>query len=147
MIVYLDICCFKRPFDDQTQGRIHLESEAILAILKHVDLGQILLAGSEILSLENDRDPDLQRRHRVAELLNRTDDPILLTETSRQRSYDLVVLGFKPLDALHLVSAEQAGASIFLSCDDQLLRQARRRADGLKVRVLDPIELGVTHVV
>lgn len=27
MIIYLDNCCYNRPFDDQTQERIHLESE------------------------------------------------------------------------------------------------------------------------
>ena len=33
MRIYLDSCCYNRPFDDQTQERIHLESEAILTIL------------------------------------------------------------------------------------------------------------------
>ena len=31
--IYLDVCCLNRPFDDQSQPRIHLESEAILTIL------------------------------------------------------------------------------------------------------------------
>jgi len=35
--VYLDVCCLNRPFDDQTQDRIHLESEAVLLILKHIE--------------------------------------------------------------------------------------------------------------
>jgi len=26
--VYLDLCCLNRPFDDQTQERIRLETEA-----------------------------------------------------------------------------------------------------------------------
>lgn len=39
MIVYLDNCCYNRPFDDQTQERVHLESEAILTILK---MGQLI---------------------------------------------------------------------------------------------------------
>lgn len=34
MKLYLVNCCYNRPFDDQTQDRIHLESEAVLAILK-----------------------------------------------------------------------------------------------------------------
>jgi hypothetical protein len=32
----LDACCLNRPFDDQTQDRIHLESEAVILILHHV---------------------------------------------------------------------------------------------------------------
>jgi len=31
MRVYLDICCLKRPFDDQSQERVRLESEASFA--------------------------------------------------------------------------------------------------------------------
>lgn len=140
MNIYLDLCCLKRPFDDQTQARIHLESEAILEILKRIDLGRFSLSNSEILSLENCRDPESQRRNRVAEILARTGSPVILTETSRQRSYTLVEFGFKPFDALHLVSAEQAKAEFFLSCDDQLLNLARHHAHYLEVRVLDPIE-------
>jgi len=34
MLVYLDVCCLNRPFDDQSQDRIHLESEAVLLILE-----------------------------------------------------------------------------------------------------------------
>ena len=30
MKIYLDVCCLNRPFDDQTQDRIHLESEAVV---------------------------------------------------------------------------------------------------------------------
>jgi hypothetical protein len=29
-IVYLDLCCFKRPFDDATQERVRREAETIL---------------------------------------------------------------------------------------------------------------------
>ena len=36
MKIYLDVCCLNRPFDDQTQDLIHLESEAVVLILKHV---------------------------------------------------------------------------------------------------------------
>ena len=33
MLIYLDMCCLKRPFDDQSQPRIRLETEAVLALL------------------------------------------------------------------------------------------------------------------
>lgn len=35
MKVYLDVCCLNRPFDDQTQDRIRIESESILTILSY----------------------------------------------------------------------------------------------------------------
>jgi hypothetical protein len=27
--IYLDACCFNRPFDDQTQSRIYLEAQTL----------------------------------------------------------------------------------------------------------------------
>ena len=40
MLIYLDLCCFNRPFDDQTQSRIRLETEAKLVIQQHVRDGR-----------------------------------------------------------------------------------------------------------
>lgn len=37
--IYLDACCLNRPFDDQSQLRIHLKSEAVLAIIERVEQG------------------------------------------------------------------------------------------------------------
>ena len=34
--LYLDLCCFNRPFDDQSQTRVRLETEAKLALQEHV---------------------------------------------------------------------------------------------------------------
>ncbi len=55
MIIYLDNCCYNRPFDDQTQERIHLESETILTILKMGQMKRVTIVGSEILELEINR--------------------------------------------------------------------------------------------
>ncbi len=38
--VYLDVCCLNRPFDDQRQSRIRLESEAVLLILARCKSGE-----------------------------------------------------------------------------------------------------------
>ena len=40
MKVNLDACCLNRPFDDQTQIRIYLESEAVLTILYRCEIGE-----------------------------------------------------------------------------------------------------------
>lgn len=47
MKIYLDNCCYNRPFDDQTQERIHLESEAMLTILQRGQLGMYIIVGSD----------------------------------------------------------------------------------------------------
>ena len=64
MRVYLDMCCLKRPFDDQSQPRIHLESEAVLAILSaHAELVEFV--HSSALDLENNQNPLPTRADRV----------------------------------------------------------------------------------
>lgn len=37
--IYLDACCLNRPFDNQTQTRIALETQAILSILRQCESG------------------------------------------------------------------------------------------------------------
>lgn len=53
MIIYLDNCCYNRSFDDQTQERIHLESEAILTILQRGQAGIYKIVWRNILQIEN----------------------------------------------------------------------------------------------
>jgi predicted nucleic acid-binding protein len=52
----------------------------------------------------------------------------------------LVESGFKPLDALHLTFAAHAEVEYFCTCDDKLLKRARR-LKSLKVAVVTRIEL------
>ena len=47
MLVYLDVCCLNRPFDDYSQERIRLESEAVLLILERCQGEVWQLLGSD----------------------------------------------------------------------------------------------------
>jgi hypothetical protein len=59
-LIYLDVCCLNRPFDNQTQERIRLETDAILYILAKFQNGEWQLLGSEAFDdeLGNTRDRD-----------------------------------------------------------------------------------------
>ena len=48
MVIYLDTCSIQRPFDDQTQLRIALESQAVLAIIEQIERGGIELLSSQL---------------------------------------------------------------------------------------------------
>lgn len=39
MKIYLDMCCLKRPFDNQSQPRIAMETSAILGVLAACESG------------------------------------------------------------------------------------------------------------
>lgn len=55
MKLYLDNCCFNRPFDNQTQIRIRLETEAKLKIQEEIRLGNFKLVWSYILDYRPNR--------------------------------------------------------------------------------------------
>jgi predicted nucleic acid-binding protein len=65
---------------------------------------------------------------------------VALTDEIEKRAREFNALGIKPLDALHLASAEQARADRFCTCDDRLLKKAKTLA-GLGTRAMSPIEL------
>jgi len=73
--VYLDICTLKRPFDDQSQPRIALETTALFAILQTVEDGRATAVRSLAHELENARNPDVRRARAVSRWLN-TLDPL-----------------------------------------------------------------------
>ena len=62
MRVYLDNCCYNRPYDDQSQTRIHIETQAKLDIQDRIQSGHIELAASYILEAENAANPFARKR-------------------------------------------------------------------------------------
>ena len=137
--IYMDVCCLNRPFDDQVQSRVHLEAEAVLAILKEIEQGRWTLLASEVVDLEVDRTADRAKRERVRRVIPAKRQVVRLNEHAFARALELESLGFGGFDALHLSAAEQAGADVFLSTDGQLLRVAMRMQSQLRVRVENPL--------
>lgn len=61
MRVYLDICSIKRPYDDQAQTRIMLETAAVLVVLQAAEEGRVTLLRSIAHDIENSQNPDHRR--------------------------------------------------------------------------------------
>ena len=139
MTIYLDMCCLKRPFDDQTQPRIALETAAVLAILQVVADGRTNAVRSLAHELENSRNPDDRRAKAVGAWLN-TLNPIEPTPRAvAAQAERLVTAGFGAMDAYHLAWAHHLEADVLVTTDDGLLSQSRQLADIISIRVLDPI--------
>ena len=140
MKIYLDVCCLNRPFDDQTQDRIRLESEAILAIIDRIYNKDWCFIGSEIIHYEISKIPDQERKERVLLLLNQITINIRLDADIINRSKELIELGFQTIDALHLASAEKGEVDVFLSTDDDLIRKAQKLGGKVNIRVANPLD-------
>jgi predicted nucleic acid-binding protein len=138
--IYLDNCSLQRPLDSKTQIRLVLEAEAILGILALVESNAIELVSSDVLLTEINRQPNVTRQEYALAVLSKATTSVTFNEPIEKRAKELVALGIKPLDALHLASAEQAQADYFCTCDDRLLKKARTISN-LKTHIVSPMEL------
>src|SRR5262245_29359942 len=110
MKVYLDVCCLNRPFDDQTQDRIRLESEAVILILGHFETSDWAWLSSEAVDVEIAQIPDVERKKRIQLLTEYVATKIQIRTAEAARAQELVKLGFHAVDALHLACAESGSA-------------------------------------
>ena len=136
MKVYLDNCCFNRPYDDQSHLRIRLEAEAKLKIQEDIRNGDVELAWSYILDYENGKNPFRERREQISKWKAYASEDVGENERVLQLAVMLFEKGMKKIDSLHIACAIQAGADYFLTTDDGILRK-----DILvqRIRVTDPI--------
>jgi predicted nucleic acid-binding protein len=134
--IYLDTSVLNRAFDDQTQARVHLETEAFLTVLDYVMSGRFSLINSAVLIFENQANPFPERQKSVQDYLSLASTMVNMTPAIRDRGRVLEGLGFKPIDALHIAAAEQEQAEVLVTCDDGLIKTAQRHAGILQVQVM-----------
>ncbi|MBQ5569791.1 MAG: hypothetical protein IIT45_05035, partial [Treponema sp.] len=65
MKIYLDNCCYNRPYDDQSYLSISLETQAKLLVQSLVKEKHLELASSFILDYENSCNPYMDRKTAV----------------------------------------------------------------------------------
>lgn len=140
MKIYLDTCSIHRPLDSKNQIRILLEADAVLGILTLCDVGDLELVSSEVLLFETNRNPNPIRREHVLATLTKASTWIQVNDEIETRARDFIAAGIKPLDALHLSSAEAGCADYFCTCDDRFLKKAQKLTD-LHVKVVSPVAL------
>jgi PIN domain-containing protein len=140
-IIYLDVCCLKRPFDDRRATRVQLETAAGAALIERAERGELRLVRSPAHTFENDRNPREDRRLATASWLNGARVEAALTESAAARARELGGLGFSPLDALHTAFAEEAGAALLATTDDGLIALGQRHREKLRVSITNPTHL------
>jgi len=136
--IYLDLCCYKRPFDDQADERIQREAAAVASILEAARVSKVALVRSPALALENSRNPREDRRLAAALWFDGAAINVPFSEAVAERARQLSALGVAPLDALHVAFAEAAGARFLGTCDYALLSVAARHRKEFRVEILPP---------
>ena len=135
--IYLDLCCLNRPFDEQTQDRVRLETEAVLSILSRCQRGKWELVGSDALEVEMTKSSDLEKLAKVQALYSLADQRLTVTEDVEKRSLMLQGIGLKTFDSLHLALAEAYRCDVLLTTDDNFIMVAGRTESD--VAVANPI--------
>ncbi|MBQ8698553.1 MAG: PIN domain-containing protein [Schwartzia sp.] len=138
MRLYLDCCCYNRPFDAASNDRIHDESEAVLSVINRCRKGAHTILGSSVLRLEIDKIRDPGKKGKVQLLYSASTSFVPYTEEIKKRAEALRVdTSIRLMDSLHLASAEAGKADIFLTTDDKLIRGCKNIQTAL--RVLNPV--------
>ena len=136
MKIYLDTSVYNRPFDDQTQPRIWLETLALALVLQLVEAGEAVLINSTVLEFENSQNPFQLRQDWMSRCLEQASDYQRIDESIRERAEALEKHGLKAIDSLHVACAESAGADYFLTCDDRLLKKQKH----ITVSSMNPLD-------
>ena len=135
--VYLDVCCLNRPFDDQSQMRVHLESEAVLYIQEKIREGKLNILWSYVIDVEVYNNPFEDRRNSILDWKNKAisdvaenDDIIKLADTFSK-------IGIDNLDALHLGCAIYSNSDFFITTDDDIIKLYSYHGN---MQVVNPID-------
>jgi len=134
MKIYLDNCCYNRPYDNQQQIRIYLETQAKLYIQQLIVEKKLKLVYSFISRYENSENPNISNRDSIAQFFVNASEYVgnENIEDIRKMADDFMKQGTKMKDATHLACAIKAGCDYFLTTDDKLMRGYNGKA--IKVR-------------
>ena len=137
MRLYLDNCCFNRPYDDQSTLTIRLETEAKLHIQNAIRAGQYALGWSYILDYENAANPLRERRAEIQKWEELADVYTVETSGILALMERFVAAGLKPMDALHVACAKDLDCQYFLTVDKGILKKAKLIA---QIKILNPLD-------
>ena len=138
--IYLDVCCLNRPFDDQTQPRIYLETQSVMTIINQCQSGNWKMINSSALIAELNQTPDIERLQNVKKLLAIAKIKVITGLWIQERAAELQIMGFSSYDATHIASAERSQADIFLTTDDRLIKKAIKNSQSITVNINNPMQ-------
>lgn len=136
--LYLDNCCYNRPFDDLRQEKNNLEAQAIKVIIDKYCNSEFEIYTSDALVFEMNNIKDQIKKSKVLEVYNKLNlNNIKSSDSILMRACEIRKYNIKNMDSLHIAYAESSNID-YLITTDRLLINASSRAK-LKVKVINPI--------
>ena len=125
MRVYLDNCSYNRPYDDQSQIRIHLETQAKIHIQDMIRQKQVELVTSYILDFENSNNRSTQKKQAIEKFMKEYAALYVSNKNEKEIARianAIMETGIKEKDAYHVACAVIAECNYFVTTDDRLLK-------------------------
>ncbi len=138
MRIYLDNCCYNRPYDDQTQIGISLETQAKLYVQDLIKKRKIELAASYILWYENSQNPYETKRMAIGEFIQKNSVEYVGIEQAdeiKRKAEKIMGTGIKMKDAYHVACAIFSSCDCFLTTDNRLLKYRTE-----EIQMLNPVD-------
>lgn len=136
--VYLDNCCYNRPYDNQNQLRIFLEGQAKMEIQRMIRDGELELVTSYWTDIENADNPFLFRKENIAHFQQSYASVYIGKGVDQQvntLAKEIEQSGIKHKDACHAACAIIAKCDYLLTTDDRFLKMKDDR-----IRVMNPTQ-------
>ena len=130
----MDNCTFNRPYDNQNDINIRLESEAKLFIQEQIKDNKIDLVWSSMNSYENNDNPSPEKQERIMVWKNIAVEYCKFNESILKKSEELQSQNIRAKDALHIAAAIYSKCGYFITTDRKILN---KKINGIEV--LSPV--------
>ncbi|MCL2513461.1 MAG: hypothetical protein FWF08_06130 [Oscillospiraceae bacterium] len=136
--IYLDNCCYNRPFDDLSFERNRLEANAKIFIQSLVKYKSVMLYYSFMSQIEVDDNPFEENKACILNFINENASGFIgknhFTEIE-ELAAKIINTGIKKKDATHLACAILAKCNYFITTDDRVLKY---KTD--EIEIVNPIK-------
>ena len=136
--IYLDNCCFNRPYDNQKDIKIKIETEAKLIIQEKIKKKELDFAWSYILEYENNNNPFEERKSESKLWKDLAQSTIIENKKILELMNETVKKGLQPLDSLHIACAIELGCDYFVTVDRGIIKKTVLIK---QIKIINPIDL------
>lgn len=128
--IYLDNCCYNRPFDISKEPWVLAETKAKLFIQSLVKYGDIRLVSSFVLYAEAAENPSVYKRDAILQFIDQYAKEYISSESKSDVliiADEIMQTGIKAFDAAHIACALLAKCDYFITTDKRILKYQTKR--------------------
>lgn len=137
--IYLDNCCYNRPFDDLSQEKNYMEASAIEIILNKYINREIEIFGSMVIEFEILKISNGNKKRQVEDLYDALElQEIEYSDKIINRAKELRKYNIKEMDALHIAFAECGNVDYMITTDKKLINASKK--SNAKIKIFNPVK-------